>query len=70
VRDIKNNAGFVATICSNDDAWVVTRPQDAERLADLARSKRRTADVVMQTPSPAHARVALLHIAGPACARD
>ncbi len=67
VRDIKNNAGFVATVCANGDAWVVTRPQDAERLAELARSHRRTADIVMETPTPEHARAALLHIAGPDC---
>ncbi|HEV3089213.1 MAG TPA: glycosyltransferase family 39 protein [Candidatus Elarobacter sp.] len=70
VRDIKNNAGFVATVCENPEAWVVTRPQDAQRLAGLARSLHRTAEVVMQTPSPQHPRAALIHVAGPTCPRD
>jgi 4-amino-4-deoxy-L-arabinose transferase-like glycosyltransferase len=68
VRDIKNNAGFVKTICTNGETWVVTRPQDAQRLADLARAHRRTADIVMQTPTPQRARAVLLHVAGPDCA--
>jgi 4-amino-4-deoxy-L-arabinose transferase-like glycosyltransferase len=67
VRDIKNNAGFVATICPSGDAWVVTRPQDAQRFADLARSKRRTAEILMETPSTQHPRAALIHVAGPNC---
>ena len=67
VRDIKNNAGFVSTICATGDAWVVTRPADAQRLAELARSLHRTADIVMQAPTAQHARAALLHIAGPDC---
>ena len=67
VQDIKNNAGFIATICPGGDAWIVTRPQDAQRFADLARSKRRSAEIVMQTPSPQHPRAALLHITGPDC---
>jgi 4-amino-4-deoxy-L-arabinose transferase-like glycosyltransferase len=70
VRDIKNNAGFVSTVCANGGAWVVTRPQDAERLAELARSLRRTAEIVMQAPSAQHARAALIHVAGPACPRS
>ena len=69
VRDIKNNAGFVSTVCANGGAWVVTRPQDAERLAELARSLRRTAEIVMQAPPGQHARAALIHVAGPACPR-
>ncbi len=69
VRDIKNNAGFVATICSSGQAWVVTRPQDAQRFADLARSLRRTADVVMETPS-LHPRASLIHVTGPDCRHD
>ena len=67
VRDIKNNAGFVSTICASGDAWVVTRPPDAQRLAELARSHHRTADIVMQTPTAQRARAVLLHIAGPEC---
>jgi 4-amino-4-deoxy-L-arabinose transferase-like glycosyltransferase len=66
VRDIKNNSGFVSTICPSGEAWVVTRPQDAQRFADLARSLRRTADIVMQSPSQ-HPRAALIHVAGPDC---
>ncbi|MBV8750867.1 MAG: hypothetical protein JO103_14270, partial [Candidatus Eremiobacteraeota bacterium] len=69
VRDIKNNAGFVATICATDAVWFVTRPQAAVRLADLARSLHRTADVVMETPSPQHPRAALIHVTGPTCLR-
>ncbi|HEX3463566.1 MAG TPA: glycosyltransferase family 39 protein [Candidatus Elarobacter sp.] len=69
VRDIKNNAGFVATICRGAQAWVVTRPQDAQRFADLARSLRRTADVVMETPSQ-HPRASLIHVTGPSCRHD
>jgi 4-amino-4-deoxy-L-arabinose transferase-like glycosyltransferase len=68
VRDIKNNAGFVATICVPGDHWVVVRPPDAERLADLARAQQRTAQIVMQTPNLQHPRAALLHVSGPACA--
>jgi 4-amino-4-deoxy-L-arabinose transferase-like glycosyltransferase len=70
VRDIKNNAGFVTTICGTNDAWIVTRPPDAERLVDMARSQHRTAEIVMQTPTPQRARAVLLHIAGPNCPRD
>jgi 4-amino-4-deoxy-L-arabinose transferase-like glycosyltransferase len=70
VHDIKNNAGFVETVCDNPEAWVVTRPQDAQRLAELARALHRTAEVVMQTPSPQHARAALIHVAGPTCPRN
>jgi len=47
----------------------VTRPQDAQRFAGLARSLRRTADVVMETPSQ-HPRASLIHITGPDCRRD
>jgi 4-amino-4-deoxy-L-arabinose transferase-like glycosyltransferase len=67
VRDIKNNAGFVSTVCANGGAWVVTRPQDAERLAELARSLQRTAAIVMETPSALHPRAALIRVAGPRC---
>jgi 4-amino-4-deoxy-L-arabinose transferase-like glycosyltransferase len=67
VRDIKNNAGFVATVCANGGAWVVTRPQDAERLTELARSLRRTAEIVVEAPSELHPRAALIHVAGPRC---
>jgi 4-amino-4-deoxy-L-arabinose transferase-like glycosyltransferase len=67
VRDIKNNAGFITTICGKDDAWIVTRPIDAERLVDMAHSKHRTAEIVMQTPTPQRARAVLLHIAGAKC---
>ncbi|MEA2688181.1 MAG: hypothetical protein QOD51_788, partial [Candidatus Eremiobacteraeota bacterium] len=67
VRDIKNNAGFVNTICTNGQTWVVTRPQDAERLVDLARVHHHTAEIVMQTPTPQRARAVLLHIAGESC---
>ena len=67
VRDIKNNAGFVSTICPGGGAWIVARPQDAQRLAELARSFRRTAEIVMRTPGAQHPRVALLHVAGADC---
>lgn len=67
LRDIKNNAGFVSTICPGGDAWIVARPQDAQRLADLARSLRRTAEIVMRTPLTQHPRAALLHVGGAAC---
>jgi hypothetical protein len=67
VRDIKNNAGFVATICPAGEAWIVTRPQDVQHFADLARSHRRTADVVMEVPTEQHPRAALIHVAGPSC---
>jgi 4-amino-4-deoxy-L-arabinose transferase-like glycosyltransferase len=69
VVDIKNNAGFVSTICTNADAWVVTRPQDAQRLAELARSLQRTAEIVMETPTPQHARATLLHVTGRGCGK-
>ena len=69
VRDIKNNAGFVATICPGGIAWIVTRPQDAQRLAALARTLRRTAEIVMQAPSAQRPRAALLHVDGPDCPR-
>ncbi|HEX3551486.1 MAG TPA: glycosyltransferase family 39 protein [Candidatus Elarobacter sp.] len=68
VVDIKNNAGFLSTVCDNAGAWIVTQPQDAQRLAALARSHRRSADVVMETPTTQHARAVLLHIGGPDCA--
>ena len=58
VRDIKNNAGFVSTICPGGGAWIVARPQDAQRLADLARSFRRTAEIVMRTPLAQRPRAA------------
>ncbi|HEY0395214.1 MAG TPA: glycosyltransferase family 39 protein [Candidatus Elarobacter sp.] len=67
VRDIKNNAGFVATICPAGEAWIVTRPQDVQHFAELARSHRRTADVVMEVPTEQHPRAALIHVAGPSC---
>ena len=67
VRDIKNNAGFVSTICRGGEVWIVTRPQDAERLADLARSLQRNVQIVMQTPSDGHPRAALIHVDGPTC---
>jgi 4-amino-4-deoxy-L-arabinose transferase-like glycosyltransferase len=67
VHDIKNNAGFVRTICPAGDVWVVTRPQDAARFADLARTMRRTAEIVMETPTQQHPRAALIHVAGPKC---
>ncbi len=70
VIDFKNNAGFVATVCDNDAAWIVTQPQDAQRLAALARSHGRAADVVMETPNADHARAVLVHVDGPKCARD
>jgi len=70
VRDIKNNAGFVSTVCTNGGVWVVTRPQDAERFAELARSLRRSAEIVMEAPSALHPRAALIRVAGPACAHD
>src|SRR5947209_2956606 len=66
VRDIKNNAGFVSTICAAGEAWVVTRTQDAQRFADLARSRHRTAAVVMETPAQ-HPRASLIHVTGPTC---
>jgi 4-amino-4-deoxy-L-arabinose transferase-like glycosyltransferase len=69
VRDIKNNASFAVTVCENAETWVVTRPQDAQRLAELARSLRRTAEVVMQAPSPQHPRAVLIHVGGPACSK-
>jgi 4-amino-4-deoxy-L-arabinose transferase-like glycosyltransferase len=67
VRDIKNNAGFLSTICPGGGAWIVARPQDAQRLADLARSFRRTAEIVMRTPLAQHPRAALLHVGGADC---
>jgi 4-amino-4-deoxy-L-arabinose transferase-like glycosyltransferase len=67
VRDIKNNAGFVSTICPGGDAWIVARPQDAQRLADLARSFRRTAEIVIETPVAQRPRAALLHVGGADC---
>jgi 4-amino-4-deoxy-L-arabinose transferase-like glycosyltransferase len=67
VRDIKNNAGFVSTICVGGDHWVVVRPQDAPRLVDLARSQQRTARIVMQTPNAQRPRAVLLHIGGHDC---
>ncbi|HWT06025.1 MAG TPA: glycosyltransferase family 39 protein [Xanthomonadales bacterium] len=67
VRDIKNNAGFVSTICPGGDAWIVARPQDAQRLAELARSFRRTAEIVMRAPLTQHPRAALLHVGGGEC---
>jgi 4-amino-4-deoxy-L-arabinose transferase-like glycosyltransferase len=67
VRDIKNNAGFVSTICPGGGAWIVARPQDAQRLAELARSFRRTAEIVMRTPGAQHPRAALLHVGGADC---
>jgi 4-amino-4-deoxy-L-arabinose transferase-like glycosyltransferase len=68
VRDIKNNAGFVSTICVPGDHWVVVRPQDAPRLVDLARSLQRNARIVMQTPNEQRPRAVLLHVDGPDCA--
>ena len=70
VRDIKNNAGFVSTVCANGGAWVVTRPQDAQRLTELARSLRRTAEIVMEAPSSLRPRAALIRVAGPRCPRN
>ncbi|MBV8371125.1 MAG: glycosyltransferase family 39 protein [Candidatus Eremiobacteraeota bacterium] len=70
VHDFKNNAGFVETVCDNPEAWVVTRPQDAQRLAELARALHHTAEVVMRTPSPQHPRAALIHVTGPLCPRN
>ena len=35
-----------------------------------ARSRHRSAEVVMQTPSPQHARAVLIHVTGPACRHD
>jgi 4-amino-4-deoxy-L-arabinose transferase-like glycosyltransferase len=67
VRDIKNNAGFVSTICVGGDHWVVVRPPDAQRLVDLARSQQRTARIVMQTPNRQRPRAVLLHVGGRDC---
>jgi len=67
VRDIKNNAGFVSTICVDGDHWVVVRPQDAQRLVDLARSLHRNANIVMQTPTEQRPRAVLLHVDGGEC---
>lgn len=67
VRDIKNNDGFVSTICSGGDAWIVTPPQDAQRLTELARSRRRTAEIVIRTPFAQRPRAALLHVGGRGC---
>ncbi|HEX3467595.1 MAG TPA: glycosyltransferase family 39 protein, partial [Candidatus Elarobacter sp.] len=69
VRDIKNNAGYVDTICAPGAHWVVVRPEDAQRFAGLARSLRRNAEVVMRTPNPQRPRAVLLHVDGPACVR-
>jgi 4-amino-4-deoxy-L-arabinose transferase-like glycosyltransferase len=69
VIDIKNNAGFLATVCGGGAAWVVTRPSDARRLAELARSRRLTADVLLQTPATHDPRAALLRVSGPGCAQ-
>ncbi len=68
VRDIKNNAGFVSTVCVAGDQWIVVRPQDAERFADLARSLQRSARIVMRTPTQQHPRAVLLHVGGRDCA--
>jgi 4-amino-4-deoxy-L-arabinose transferase-like glycosyltransferase len=67
VRDIKNNAGFMSTVCDGADHWVVVRPQDAERLADLARSLQRSARIVMETPNQQRPRAVLLHVGGRDC---
>ncbi len=67
VRDIKNDAGFVSTICPGGGAWIVARPQEAQRLAALARSFRRTAEIVMRTPFAQHPSAALLYVAGADC---
>jgi 4-amino-4-deoxy-L-arabinose transferase-like glycosyltransferase len=67
VLDIKNNRAYVEAICSDGDVWLVTRPQDADFLAGLARERRRTVHVVMQQPAGPHPRAALLHIAGDRC---
>jgi len=67
VLDIKNNAGFVATICASGDDWVVVLPQDAARLAALARSLHRSAGIVMERPTAERPRAALLRVDGPAC---
>lgn len=58
---------FTAVICAGtDDAWIVTRPQDTQQLIALAQTRRRNADLVLQTPA-AHPRAALLHIHGAPC---
>jgi 4-amino-4-deoxy-L-arabinose transferase-like glycosyltransferase len=69
VRDIKDNTGFTSTICAPGDQWVVLRPQDAPRLADLARSLQRTARIVMQTPNQQRPRAVLLYVSGRECSR-
>ncbi|HEY4440222.1 MAG TPA: glycosyltransferase family 39 protein [Candidatus Elarobacter sp.] len=70
VVDLKNNAGFTATICgSPDDAWVVAKPDDVSRLTAIARQLGRSTEIVMERPSTDHARAVLLHIAGPPCVR-
>jgi hypothetical protein len=68
VRDIKNNAGFVSTICVAGDHWIIVRPQDARRLVELAHSLQRSARIVMQTPDLQRPRAVLLFVDGPTCA--
>ncbi len=69
VIDIKNNKGFLRTVCGGAAAWVVTRPADAGRRAGLARARGRVVSVVMEMP-PAHPRAALLYVRGAPCSRD
>ena len=68
VRDIKNNAGFVSTICVAGDHWIIVRPEDARRLVELAHSLQRSARIVMQTPNEQRPRAVLLFVDGPTCA--
>jgi len=67
VRDMKNNAGFASAVCVAGDQWVVVRPQDAQRLVDLARSLQRNAHIVMETPTEQRPRAVLLHVDGGEC---
>ena len=58
---------FTSVMCAGaDDAWIVTRPQDTQQLIALAQARRRSVDLVLQTPA-AHPRAALLHIHGAPC---
>jgi len=68
VADVSDDRDFVGTICPGTDVWLVTTPDEASRLAALARESGRDARIVSRKPN-ADPRAALLHVYGPPCRR-